>query len=549
MKYILITGGVISGLGKGIIASSTGLYLRSQGYNVTAIKIDPYLNYDAGTMDPHQHGEVFVLDDGSESDLDLGNYERFMDINLNSANSITTGKAYRNVLEKERRGDYLGETVQVIPHLTNEIQRMIVEASEINVCVGFNSKVEVCIIELGGTVGDIESVHFIEALRQLAFKIGKENFINVHVGLIPFHGEHKTKPVQTSVRTLKGLGIIPDIIVCRSEIPMNNTNIEKVALFTGVKNVINVHNVDNLYCVPEILKEKMFFDHIHNHFLSLYSPFRPSISNHNYNHMLYDMCCNISKKIKPSLDKDIYKICIVGKYMDAPDTYLSIVNSINHAKLHLNMNVEIIWADSSDTNFESLKNKLGECDGILIPGGFGKKGIEGMIYAANYARFNGLPFLGICLGFQVALVEFARNELFMENATSEELDPEGLQNVIIRMDDLDKNNLGGTMRLGSKKVYFNQDSMLRKTYEENNLIQDNYILERFRHRYEFNTKYKSDFENAGIKFVASDNLNQRMSIFELENHPHYIGVQFHPEFKSRFYSPSPPFLSFLNSMK
>lgn len=543
MKYILITGGIISGVGKGIIASSTGLYLRSKGHNVTAIKIDPYLNIDSGTIQPMEHGEVFVLDDGSEVDLDLGNYERFIDLNLTKLNSITTGKVYRNVLEKERRGDYLGQTIQVIPHLTNEILDMIDEASQNNVCYDSNSKVEVCIIELGGVINDIESSHFIEALRQLLFKVGKENFITVHVGLIPFHNEYKTKPMQASVRTLRSLGITPDIIVCRSETPISQSHIDKVSLFTGVKNVINVHNVSNLYCVPEVLEEKLYFEYISQHF----GNFQPSLINHQYDPKLFETCQNISKTIKDiDSNSKSYVVGIVGKYMNSPDTYLSISNSINHAKYFLKMKLEIIWIDSCS---ENLEEKLKLCDGILVPGGFGKKGIEGMITASNYARVNNIPFLGICLGFQIALIEFARNVLNIQQANTEEIDLEGKSNIIIRMDDLDKANLGGTMRLGKKEVLFNQTSFVKKFYEDSNLLYDNSVFERFRHRYEFNTKYKSEFESKGIKFVATDSLKDRMSIFELDNHVHFLGVQFHPEFKSRFYRPSPPFLSFLDAIR
>lgn len=534
MKYILITGGVISGLGKGIIASSTGLYLKSLGYNVTAIKIDPYLNIDAGTMNPSQHGEVFVLDDGSESDLDLGNYERFMDIDLTSKNSITTGKVYKNVLEKERRGDYLGETIQVIPHITNEIQNLIIEASKINTCKQ-NSNVDVCIIELGGTVGDMESDPFIEGLRQLIFNNEKEDFINIHLGLLVHQGEFKTKPIQNSVKALKSRGILPDIVIARSKNEASSEIIKKISLLSGVKNIINIHDAENLYCVPEMLEKKLYFDYILKHF---------NFVNKNKNKM-YDLCKTISLDInKINAYEPIYTIGIVGKYLGSPDPYLSIENSITHAKHYLNMQIRIKWIDSK-TN--KLERKLQECDGVIIPGGFGKDGIDGMINAAKYARVNKIPFLGICLGFQIALVEFARNVLNISDAVSEEI-LKSDNNVIIRMDDLDKNNLGGTMRLGKKQVFYNKKCKTMKFYENSNLIDDGVILERFRHRYEFNTEYTKQFEDKGINFVATDITGKRMSIFEYDNHKYYVGVQFHPEFKSRFYKPSPIFLSFLSSL-
>ena len=546
MKYVVVTGGVLSGLGKGVTASSIGVLLKSAGLRVTAIKIDPYLNSDAGTMSPFEHGEVFVLDDGGEADLDLGNYERFLDIALSKDNNITTGKVYSSVIEKERRGDYLGKTVQVVPHITNEIQEWIENVAHISSDEKDNSP-DACVIELGGTVGDIESAPFVEALRQFQFRVGKENICFVHVSLVPVMGpvgEQKTKPTQHTVKELRGLGIIPDILVCRSEVPLIDETREKLAEFCHVspEAVVSAHDVANIYHVPimmnkqgvsELLSSKLSFD-------------LPKNSN------LLDEWEIMANHVN-SLEEEVH-IAMVGKYTGLSDSYLSVTKALQHASYSVGKKLIIDWIESvnleetvksSDlTAYDNSWELLKQADGILVPGGFGGRGIEGKINAAKYARENDIPYLGVCLGLQVATIEFCRNVLAIDNANSAEFDDGDDKNhVVVFMPEISKTHMGGTMRLGSKPTPFLvDDCKVRRLYDGKS-----YVDERHRHRYEVNPKLIGRIEAAGLIFVGKDETGQRCEIMELKNHPYYVGTQYHPEFKSRPNRPSPPFLGLLKA--
>ena len=546
MKYVVVTGGVLSGLGKGVTASSIGVLLKSAGLRVTAIKIDPYLNSDAGTMSPFEHGEVFVLDDGGEADLDLGNYERFLDIALSKDNNITTGKVYSSVIEKERRGDYLGKTVQVVPHITNEIQEWIENVAHISSDEKDNSP-DACVIELGGTVGDIESAPFVEALRQFQFRVGKENICFVHVSLVPVMGpvgEQKTKPTQHTVKELRGLGIIPDILVCRSEVPLIDETREKLAEFCHVSPdaVVSAHDVANIYHVPimmneqgvsELLSSKLSFD-------------LPKNSN------LLDEWEIMANHVN-SLEEEVH-IAMVGKYTGLSDSYLSVTKALQHASYSVGKKLIIDWIESvnleetvksSDlTAYDNSWELLKQADGILVPGGFGGRGIEGKINAAKYARENDIPYLGVCLGLQVATIEFCRNVLAIDNANSAEFDNGDDKNhVVVFMPEISKTHMGGTMRLGSKPTPFLvDDCKVRRLYDGKS-----YVDERHRHRYEVNPKLIGRIESAGLIFVGKDETGQRCEIMELKDHPYYVGTQYHPEFKSRPNRPSPPFLGLLKA--
>lgn len=531
LRYVIVSGGVLSGLGKGVTASSIGVLLKSAGLRVTSIKIDPYLNSDAGTMSPFEHGEVFVLDDGGEVDLDLGNYERFLDLNLARDNNLTTGKVYSKVLEAERRGDYLGKTVQVIPHITDAVQDWIIDIAK-RPADGSEETPDVCIIELGGTVGDIESAPYLEALRQFQFRVGRENVTFVHVSLVPVMGpvgEQKTKPTQHTVKELMGLGITPDVLVCRSSKPLNDETREKLSAFCHVnpEAVFSTHDVPNIYHVPLMLEEQGFCN-------------------------ILDIDCNKTgllaewRAMAHRLDKlseDVH-IAMVGKYTDLSDAYLSVIKSLQHAAIAVERKLTIDWIEASD--LEDSKNSeawnlLRNANGVLVPGGFGDRGIEGKILAAQYARENNVPYLGICLGLQVATIEFCRNVLNIKDATSTEFDADAQNPAVIFMPEISKTHLGGTMRLGSRPTIFQvDDCVMKRLYGGQDSID-----ERHRHRYEINPDLVDQIEAAGLKFVGKDESGQRCEIFELDGHPYYVGVQYHPEFKSRPGRPSPPFLGLL----
>ena len=532
MKYVVVSGGVLSGLGKGVTASSIGVLLKSAGLRVTAIKIDPYLNSDAGTMSPFEHGEVFVLDDGGEADLDLGNYERFCNLNLYRDSNITTGKVYSEVIEAERRGDYLGKTVQVIPHVTDAVQDWIERIAAVS-ADGTGETPEACVIELGGTVGDIESSPFIEALRQFQFRVGRENVCFVHVSLVPVMGpvgEQKTKPTQHTVKELRGLGITPDVLVCRAEPPLAQDTREKLAAFCHVSPnaVMSAHDVSNIYRVPLLLRDQGICEAL-------------------------DIDCNATDMMTrweamadrvDNLGEDVH-IAMVGKYTGLTDSYLSVIKSLQHASYEVNRTLVIDWIeasnleDKSHTDWDTLKS----ADGILVPGGFGDRGIEGKILAANYARTSNTPYLGICLGLQVATIEFCRNVLGMKDANSTEFDENTPEPAVIFMPEISKTHLGGTMRLGSRPTIFQvEDCMMRRLYGGSEQVD-----ERHRHRYEVNPDLIERIEAEGLVYVGKDETGQRCEIMELENHPYYVGTQYHPEFKSRPNRPSPPFLGLLKA--
>ncbi|XP_039122444.1 CTP synthase-like isoform X1 [Dioscorea cayenensis subsp. rotundata] len=559
MKYVLVTGGVVSGLGKGVTASSIGLVLKSCGLRVTSIKIDPYLNTDAGTMSPFEHGEVFVLDDGGEVDLDLGNYERFLDIKLTSDNNITTGKIYQHVINKERRGDYLGKTVQVVPHITDAIQEWIECVAMIPVD-GKEGPPDVCVIELGGTIGDmmfsrhnengildagdIESMPFIEALGQFSYRVGPGNFCLVHVSLVPVLnvvGEQKTKPTQHSVRGLRGLGLSPHILACRSSKALEENVIEKLSQFCHVpaSNIITLYDVTNIWQVPLLLKEQKAHEAILKQ-LSLLSVARVP--------MLEEWMARV--KICDTLH-DSVRIAIVGKYTGLTDAYLSVLKALLHASVACRRKLVVEWVPASDLEDATLKetpdahiaawNLLKGADGVLVPGGFGDRGVQGKILAAKHARENNIPFLGICLGMQTAVIEYCRSVLNLHDANSTEFDPDTTNPCVIFMPEGSKTHMGGTMRLGSRRTYFQvADCKSAKLYGN-----AKFVDERHRHRYEVNPDMVKELEEAGLSFVGKDETGKRMEIIELPTHPYFIGVQFHPEYKSRPGKPSAPFLGLI----
>ena len=545
MKYVVVTGGVLSGLGKGITASSIGVLLKSAGLSVTSVKIDPYLNCDAGTMSPFEHGEVYVLDDGGEVDLDLGNYERFLDIALTRDNNITTGKVYQAVIERERKGDYLGKTVQVIPHITNEIQEWIERVANKS-SDGSSKTPDACVIELGGTVGDIESAPFIEALRQFQFRVGKENICFVHVSLVPVMGpvgEQKTKPTQHTVKELRGLGIIPDILVCRSENPLDYETREKLAAFCHVspEAVVSAHDVSNIYRIPILLDEQGVSEVLSKEIGFDLPDSRP---------LLEDWI-----KMAETVDNldEVVKIAMVGKYTGLSDSYLSVIKALQHSSFEVNRKLQINWIEAENL-YEKVKQDdaekyndawklLKESDGILVPGGFGIRGIEGKIKAAEYARLNKIPYLGVCLGLQIATIEFCRNVLGMEKANSTEFDENTPHPAVVFMPEISKTHMGGTMRLGTKPTPFLvEDCKMKRLYGNKP-----HVDERHRHRYEVNPELITMIEEAGLIYVGKDETGQRCEIMELENHPFYVGTQYHPEFKSRPGRPSPPFLGLLKA--
>ena len=525
-KYIFVTGGVVSALGKGITAASLGRLLKNRGFKVSIQKFDPYLNVDPGTMSPYQHGEVFVTDDGAETDLDLGHYERFIDENLSKKSNVTTGKIYWSVISKERRGEYLGGTVQVIPHITNEIKENIYKVSK-------EEEVDVVITEIGGTVGDIESQPFLESIRQVKYEVGSENVCFIHVTLVPYlgkAGELKTKPTQHSVKELRSIGIQPDIIVCRSEKEISKDLKSKIGLFCNLEAESVIQNLDanNLYEVPLML-HKEGLDKLVCEKLNLKSL---NIDNSQWIEMV-DKLNNLKSSVK---------IGLVGKYVELHDAYISVVEALNHGGLFNNSKVEIKWIDAENLNGENSEQVLKECNGILVPGGFGDRGIEGKIEAIKYARENKVPYLGICLGMQCSVIEYARNVLGYEGANSSEIDKDTKHPVIdLMLEQQDIEEFGGTMRLGQYPCVLIEESKSIEAYKET------IINERHRHRYEFNNNYREELNNKGLRITGTSPDGKLVEIVEALNHPWYVAVQFHPELKSRPNRPHPLFKGFIKA--
>ena len=525
-KYIFVTGGVVSGLGKGITAASLGRLLKARGLKVAAQKLDPYINVDPGTMSPYQHGEVYVTEDGAETDLDLGHYERFIDEDLNKYSNLTTGKVYSNVLAKERRGEYLGKTVQVIPHITDEIKRFIYS-------VGKKTDADVVITEIGGTIGDIESQPFIEAIRQVGHEVGQDNRLYIHVTLVPYlkaSGEHKSKPTQHSVKELQGLGVSPDIIILRTDEPIKDRAIfEKIAHFCNVWPDCVIENITLpvLYEAPLML-EKAHISDIVCRELNLKSR-KPDLAD--WEHMVERIKCR---------EKTV-TIGLVGKYVELHDAYLSVAEALRHAGYYLNSSVEIKWIDSENITEENVNSILSGLDGIIVPGGFGQRGIEGMILSAKYARENRVPYFGICLGMQIAVIEFARNVAEIENANSGEF-AQNVPKVIDYMpgqnDEIDK---GGTLRLGAYPCVIKEKTSMHRAYGKTK------ISERHRHRYEFNNDYRDALQSAGLTLSGLSPDGRLVETVELTERDFYIGVQYHPEFKSRPNKPHPLFSAFIKA--
>ncbi|XP_076881996.1 uncharacterized protein LOC143530317 [Bidens hawaiensis] len=542
MKYVLVTGGVVSGLGKGVTASSIGLVLQTCDLRVTCIKIDPYLNTDAGTMSPFEHGEVYVLDDGGEVDLDLGNYERFLDIKLTRDNNITTGKIYQSVIDKERRGDYLGSTVQVVPHITDAIQDWIERVAAIPVD-GKEGPPDVCVIELGGTIGDIESMPFIEALGQFSYRVGAGNFCLIHVSLVPVLnvvGEPKTKPTQHSVRGLRSLGLIPNILACRSITELDMNVKEKLSRFCHVplENIVSLYDVPNIWHIPSLLRDQKAHEAIFKA-LNLSEVRKPNLKDWT---TMAKRCDMLHEPVR---------VALVGKYTGLSDSYLSVLKALLHASVACRRKLVINWVLATDlenaTGIEkpdvhrAAWNSLKAADAVLVPGGFGDRGVEGKIIAARYARENNIPYLGICLGMQIAVIEYARSILGLENANSTEFDPHTKNPCVIFMPEGSKTHMGGTMRLGSRRTNFHAaDSKSAQLYGN-----QTFIDERHRHRYEVNPDMVPQLEEAGLSFTGKDESGQRMQVIELQSHPYFVGVQFHPEYKSRPGKPSALFLGLI----
>ncbi len=525
-KYIFVTGGVVSGLGKGISAASLGRLLKARGYKVTSQKLDPYINVDPGTMSPFQHGEVFVTDDGLEADLDLGHYERFIDENLHTYSNLTTGKVYWNVINKERDGKYLGETVQVIPHITDEIRSFIIQA-------GRHAQADVVITEIGGTTGDMESLPFLESIRQVPLIVGRNNCLFMHVTYIPYlsgSNEYKSKPTQHSVKELQSHGINPDMIVARCDEKIPNNVLDKISLFCNVEKdcVIENTTLESLYEVPLMFEEQNVADLV---------------------------CRKLGlEERKPDLDewrrmvdnirtaKDHVRIALVGKYVQLHDAYLSVSEAVTHAGFENHAKVDIDWIDSETLDPSKLDELFRDVDGIIVPGGFGGRGIEGMIEVANYARTHRIPYLGICLGMQIAAIAFARGVLGYDDANSYEFDPNSQHTIIDFMEDQnDSIRKGGTMRLGAYPCAIRPNSLLNKYYKKD------LIEERHRHRYEFNNFYRAEFEHNGMLITGTSPDKQLVEAIEFADHPYYVGVQYHPDFKSRPNRPHPLFLGLIES--
>ncbi|GAB5368036.1 hypothetical protein AAMO2058_001283400 [Amorphochlora amoebiformis] len=550
LKYVIVTGGVLSGIGKGVTASSIGVLLKMMHRKPTAIKIDPYLNIDAGTMSPLEHGEVYVLEDGGETDLDLGNYERFMDVKLTNDSNLTTGKVYRSIIEAERRGEFLGKTVQVIPHVTGEIRAWMDRTGRtpIGMADGGKRTPDTCVIELGGTVGDIESMPFLEAIRELQLEVGRSNVVVVHVSLIPeIHGEQKTKPTQHSIQKMREIGIYPDVLVARSRWPLRDSARMKLSSFCNVpqENIISMPDLSNIYHIPRMLVDQGLHRKLASQLQLKTGP-------------LDRLLVNNWGKVAKSMDSvtEEIRIALVGKYTGGSDTYHSVVKALLHASISSNQKLKILWIDSADLElpeeseeFCHAWRELQTAHGILVPGGFGQRAHLGMIRAIHYARIRRVPFLGICLGMQLAVVEFARNELGIRRADSTEFNSNLSEDekVIIFMPEGDTENMGGTMRLGVRTTRLIPNSTTYRYYGATELIQ-----ERHRHRYEVNPHLLSRLEEYGLRFVGKDaEKGDRMEVVELplESHPYYVATQFHPEFNTRHQRPSPPFFGLLQAAK
>lgn len=536
-KFIFVTGGVMSGLGKGIFASSTAKLLQLSGLNVSCLKIDPYLNYDAGTMNPLTHGEVFVTDDGGECDMDIGNYERFLDKNLNSTHNLTAGRIFSNVINSEREGKYLGQCVQIIPHITDEIKNQIRK-------IALDESLDILVVECGGTVGDIESLPFLESLRQMKLEEEEENTFFIHVTLAPVLdavGEQKTKPTQHSVQELRRIGIQPDLLAVRCKTPLTKDTIRKISLFASVPSncVMSAHDAPSIYSIPEILNDQGIIQvMIKKLALKTNQGYIQNIMNW--------------KKISNSFIRSNgeLKIAVIGKYVDLKDSYVSVYQALLHAGAKLKKRIDIEWIDSEifeNGHQRPLKSsmhlkKLSEFDGILIPGGFGRRGSEGIIEAANYARENNIPYLGICFGFQLALIAYARYVCKINNANSTEIDCNIKNQVIMYMPEQKQHkNMGGTMRLGLHAIEINSNSLAFQIYK------NNIIKKRHRHRYEFNQEYRQQFEINGLKFSGSSDNGRRLEIFEIPEHLFYLGIQYHGEFHSRPGNPEPSFEFFIKA--
>lgn len=534
-KIIFVTGGVVSSLGKGIAGASLAAVLEARGLKVTIMKLDPYINVDPGTMSPIQHGEVFVTEDGAETDLDLGHYERFINAKMSKKNNFTTGRIYSDVIRKERRGDYLGATIQVIPHITNAIKERILLGCEGN---------DITLVEIGGTVGDIESLPFLEAIRQLAVDIGRENALFMHLTLVPYlqtSGEVKTKPTQHSVKELLSIGIQPDILICRSEHGIPAHERHKIAMFCNVSEnaVINMKDVDSIYKIPALLKSQYLDEFVVKRFHFDV----PEADLSDWEQVLYQQA-NTTGEVT---------IGMVGKYVELHDAYKSVNEALKHGGLKNRLQVHIKYIDSEDVEVKGV-SVLEGLDAILVPGGFGKRGVEGKILAAKYARENNIPYLGICLGMQVALIEYARNVAHMDNANSTEFDPNTKYPVVALITEWkdesgkvekrsDKSDLGGTMRLGGQLCHLQKDSLVRKLYGKDD------IVERHRHRYEVNNNLIKQITDAGLKIAGLSTDNKLVEIVENPNHPWFIGVQFHPEFTSNPRSGHPLFTGFIKAAK
>ena len=525
-KYIFVTGGVVSGLGKGITAASLGRLLKSRGLKVAAQKLDPYINVDPGTMSPYQHGEVYVTEDGAETDLDLGHYERFIDEDLNKYSNLTTGKVYWNVLNKERRGEYLGSTVQVIPHITTEIKEFVYR-------VGKQTDADVVITEIGGTIGDIESQPFLEAVRQISLEVGRENSLFIHVTLVPYlkgSEEHKSKPTQHSVKELQGMGINPNIIVLRCDEPIENSIFQKISLFCNVKSDCVIENITlpNLYEAPLMLENSNFSSVVCRQ-LNINAP-APDLTEWE----------RLVDRIKNRVNE--VHIGLVGKYVQLHDAYLSVAEAMRHAGYELNTHIRIHWIDSETLTKETVETQLQNLDGIIVPGGFGNRGIEGKILAAKYARENNLAYFGICLGMQIAVIEYARNVLGIADANSGEFDELCKNKVIDFMPGQSENiDKGGTLRLGAYPCVIKSGTKMEECYGKLE------ISERHRHRYEFNNEYREVLENAGMTLSGTSPDNRLIETVELTDRDFYVGVQYHPEFKSRPDKPHPLFCGFIKA--
>ncbi|MFN3852104.1 MAG: CTP synthase [Spirosomataceae bacterium] len=526
-KYIFVTGGVTSSLGKGIIASSLAKLLQSRGLSVTIQKLDPYLNVDPGTLNPYEHGECYVTDDGAETDLDLGHYERFLNVPTSQANNVTTGRIYKNVIDKERRGDFLGKTVQVIPHITDEIKRNVLQLGE-------TGKFDIVITEIGGCVGDIESLPFLEAVRQLKWDLGENNMLVIHLTLIPYlssAGELKTKPTQHSVRMLQENGIQPDIIVCRSEHPLPVEIRRKIALFCNVEvnSVIEAIDADTIYDVPLLMKKEKLDQRV-LYMLNVYNDQDADM----------ELWKDFLGKLKNPSDQ--VRIGVVGKYVELKDAYKSIAEAFIHAGAVNECKVKVDWIHSESLTPQNVAEKLANLDGVLVAPGFGERGIEGKIAAVKHVRENGIPFFGICLGMQMACIEYARNVLGFENAHSSEMNKETPYPVIDLMEDQkDITNKGGTMRLGAYECKIKDKTLAKKIYGKA------VISERHRHRWEFNNKFQKDFEKSGMITSGINPDTGLVEIVEIPSHPYFIGVQFHPELKSTVMNPHPLFVNFVKA--